>query len=174
VNDGDVQPAVAELRKQPLADRDGAVEHDSRVLRLEGGQGGRDQLLRQRSHPDAQHPGASPAHAAHMLHGVVHLGQQAPGVSQELAAGVSELDTAAGTLQQLHAERSLQLGDGLRQAGLGDVQAARRAAEVQLLRDADEVPQVPELHLGAGSSGHRARQHHYPRRADDLVARDHH
>jgi hypothetical protein len=45
--------------------------------------------------------------------------------------------------QQRAADDRLQALDLLRQGRLGDVQPARRAAEVQLLGDRDEVAQMP-------------------------------
>lgn len=86
---------------------------------------------------------------------------------QELGARVGELHAVAGPLEQLDPERSFQLGDRLRQARLGDEQPGGRAPEMPFLGDADEVAQLPELHLGIVITGFRAGQ-----QTDDWVAPD--
>ena len=55
-------------------------------------------------------------------------------------------DAALGAVEELDAELLLELADLLAYCRLRDVQALRRAAEVQLLGDGDEVPQVTEFH----------------------------
>ena len=57
-----------------------------------------------------------------------------------------ERDASLGPVEQPDAELLLELADLLADRGLRHVQALRRAAEVQLLRDRDEVPQVTEFH----------------------------
>ncbi|GAA3778497.1 hypothetical protein GCM10022206_16830 [Streptomyces chiangmaiensis] len=50
-------------------------------------------------------------------------------------------------MKQVHAELGLELADLLGQRRLGHVQPLRGAAEVTLLGDSDEVPEVPEIHM---------------------------
>jgi hypothetical protein len=50
-------------------------------------------------------------------------------------------------LEQRHAELLLEAGDRGAQRLLGDVQAPRRAGEVKVLGDGDEVAQVPQLDI---------------------------
>ena len=61
-------------------------------------------------------------------------------------AGLGEGDAAVGAVEQPHAELGLELADLLADRRLRHVQALRGAAEMQLLRDRDEVPQVSQLH----------------------------
>ena len=51
-----------------------------------------------------------------------------------------------GAVEEPHAELGLELADLLADGRLRHVQALGGAAEMQLLRDRDEVPQVSQLH----------------------------
>jgi hypothetical protein len=51
----------------------------------------------------------------------------------------------ARSRQELRAERALETGDRLRERWLADEQPRGRAAEVELLRDRDEIAELPEL-----------------------------
>jgi hypothetical protein len=62
-------------------------------------------------------------------------------------AGLGELDAPRRPGQQRDAELLLQARDRGAERLLGDVQPTRRAREVQLLGDRDEVPQVPQLDI---------------------------
>ena len=66
--------------------------------------------------------------------------------SRQHPAGRGELDPAAVAQQQLGADLGLERLDLLTQRRLRDVQALRRAAEVQLFGDGDEVSEVAQLH----------------------------
>ena len=70
---------------------------------------------------------------------------------QQDRAGLGQLDAAVRAREQLYAQLLLELADLLGDRGLGDVQARGRVAEVPLLGDGDEVPQMSKLH-GAGGS----------------------
>src|SRR5581483_6714478 len=64
-------------------------------------------------------------------------------------------------VKEAHPELLLELAHLLADGRLGDVQPLRSAAEMQLLRDGDEVPQVSEFHSGSAPGrgplgGHRA------------------
>jgi hypothetical protein len=50
-------------------------------------------------------------------------------------------------VEELDAELPLELADLLAERRLRDLEALRRAAEVQLLGDGDEVAQPPEVEL---------------------------
>jgi hypothetical protein len=50
-------------------------------------------------------------------------------------------------MKQVHAELGLELADLLGQRRLGHVQPLRGAAEVTLLGDSDEVPEVSQIHM---------------------------
>ena len=61
-------------------------------------------------------------------------------VRQQGFTGSGECNTALRAVEQLHAERFLQLRDGLRHRWLGHVQASRGAAEMQFFGDCNELP----------------------------------
>lgn len=58
-----------------------------------------------------------------------------------------ELDMPPDAAQQVHLELGFEIPNLLAEGRLGGVQAVRRAAEMELLRDRDEVAKVPQLHL---------------------------
>ena len=105
---------------------------------------------REQRRADEAHPqpaGLSGVDAPGGGHRDVELGQHRPGVAQERLAGGGQLDPAAGAVQQPAAELLLEPADLLAQRRLGDVQAGRGAAEVQLLGDGDEVTQLAKFHV---------------------------
>jgi hypothetical protein len=61
-------------------------------------------------------------------------------------AVAGERDPAGGPFQQPHPELALEPGDLLADRGLHHRQPLGGPAEVQLLGDGDEVPQLAELH----------------------------
>jgi hypothetical protein len=78
--------------------------------------------------------------------GLVDGAEDQPRALQVRGSGVGELDPAGGAAQQLDAEVSLEAADLLRQRGLGHVQPGGGVAEVQLLGDGHEVPQLAQIH----------------------------
>ena len=60
----------------------------------------------------------------------------------ERAAGVGDRHAPLRAVEELHPELGLEARDLLAQGRLDDVQPLRRAPEVELLRDRDEVAQV--------------------------------
>ena len=74
-------------------------------------------------------------------------GAEDPGrlVVQELSGG-GQADVAGGAGEEGGAELLLELADGLRERGLGDVEALGGPAEVAGLRDGGEVAKVSQLH----------------------------
>ena len=69
---------------------------------------------------------------------VAHVGQQR-------FTGGGERNAALRTVEQLHAERFLQLRDGLRHRRLRHVQTTSGAPEVQFFGDCDELPPGTEI-----------------------------
>ena len=67
-------------------------------------------------------------------------------LDEQCRAGVGKADAAVGTVEQPHTQLCLELADLLADGRLRHVKALGGAAEVQLLRDRDEVPQVSQLH----------------------------
>ena len=74
------------------------------------------------------------------------LREDAADLVEERAARGGELDAAVGAVEQHDVQLALELADLLAERGLRDAQARRGAAEMQLLRDGQEVAEVAELH----------------------------
>jgi hypothetical protein len=89
--------------------------------------------------------------------GCVGSGQQRPGLGEDLESGGRERDVPARSQQQLGAELLFELADLAAEHRLCDVEAFRRPSEVQLLRDGDEVAQLPQIQRGAQLQTHAAR-----------------
>ena len=75
----------------------------------------------------------------------VDLRKRPPRTLEQSRPGRCQLDAARRPHEQDQPELALQLADRARQRRLRHVQTLRRAAEVQLLRHGDEVPQLPQL-----------------------------
>ncbi len=75
------------------------------------------------------------------------LAQEVPAPLEERLARGRQRDAARRADEERASDQLLELADLLGERRLGHVQAAGRAAEVELLRDGDEVAQVPELEL---------------------------
>ncbi|BBX84677.1 hypothetical protein MAUB_25500 [Mycolicibacterium aubagnense] len=73
----------------------------------------------------------------------VSLGHQRPRVGQQRRARGSEAHRPAVTIEQIHLEITFERLDLLRQGRPGDVQTVGGAAEIQLIGNGDEVPQLP-------------------------------
>jgi hypothetical protein len=145
VDDRGVQAAFGELLQEPLADHRRTVHDDRRVIGLEGRERGRDQRFGQMRDADPDQAGLAACRHADPGHSVVQLGQQTASVVQQFHAGFGELHGAPGPPEQLHLQLAFHPRDGLRQAGLGDVQPGGGAPEMELLGHHGEVPQVAEL-----------------------------
>ena len=68
--------------------------------------------------------------------------QQAPGLVEEGHAGVRQLNLPVVAFEEFRTDAPLQFLDLAAQRRLGHVQALRRAAEVEFLRDGDETGQL--------------------------------
>ena len=64
---------------------------------------------------------------------------------EEDGAGRCQFDVACRSLEQHHAELTLQLVDGTRKRGLRDVKPISSVPEVQLLNYSHEIAQLPDL-----------------------------
>ena len=115
-------------------------------------------------HPAGERPGEAHAQPASLprpggpgdCRRTLGTSQQVTGLAQQRLAGGGERGTAPVALEQLHAELGLERADLLADAGLGEVQAVRRAAKVQLLGHRDERAQLPALHRRMiGAAFHR-------------------
>jgi hypothetical protein len=75
------------------------------------------------------------------------LFEQPPALDDERLARFGERDSSPAAVEQLHVtECLLELLDLTSQRGLGDVQPLRRTAEVQLVGDGQERPEVTKLY----------------------------
>ena len=77
---------------------------------------------------------------------MVGLSDDIAGHLQQDSTAVRERDLPTRSLEQLHAERPLKPDDLLAQRRLSHVQRLGGAAEVEVLRNCDEVPQLAKLH----------------------------
>ena len=95
--------------------------------------------------PDGDDLSSRPRRAARLVERDVDLGERHPRACQQRRPGRRELDVPRGPDEQDGPDVALQLPDRARQRRLRHVQALRRAAEVKLLGDRHEVPQLPQL-----------------------------
>jgi hypothetical protein len=80
----------------------------------------------------------------------VRTGQQWSGVGEQLPAGWGQLGGPLVPHEQLDLELVFQRPDLAGQHRLGDVQGLSGPAEVQLLRDGDEIAQLAEVDVSHG------------------------
>src|ERR687891_2497217 len=66
---------------------------------------------------------------------------------EEYGPGVGQGDAPLGAVQEPHSQLLLELANLLADRRLGDMQPLRGPAEMQLLRDRLEVPEVPKFHV---------------------------
>jgi hypothetical protein len=93
------------------------------------------------------HPAAAqPDQLLHLAAGGLDVGEDAARDRQQRGTGRGERDRAAGAVEQRGADVALQAVDLLAQRGLGDAEVGRRACEVTLIGDGDEVQELLELH----------------------------
>jgi len=96
--------------------------------------------------PNAQAAGLAQIDIAHMLQGLVRLGQQGAGLGHQRLARCGELHRLAVAQKQPCAHRGLQLLDGHTQGRLRHAQALGGTAKVQLFGQGQEVTKVAQLH----------------------------
>ena len=100
--------------------------------------------------------GAGEAHAEDAGGAAAHLGdvrgrgldvrEDLGGALDQQASGVGQVDAAGGAVEEARVQLRLQLPDLLGEGRLGHVESLRGAAEVALLGDGEEVPQVSQFH----------------------------
>jgi len=95
-------------------------------------------------HADAQQP--RPLQPGHLLQRLVVFVDDPPGVDQEPAAGVGQVDAAVGAVEQLGAQLAFQLGDAHRKRRLGDIGLGRRPGEVAGLDHGQEIADQIAVH----------------------------
>jgi len=72
-------------------------------------------------------------------------------LAQKYSSRVRQRDVMATAIEQLDADGALEPPDLLAQRGLCGTNLCRRAGEIQLLGDGDEVAKMPELQAGSGA-----------------------
>ncbi|SFR18443.1 hypothetical protein SAMN04488564_104817 [Lentzea waywayandensis] len=95
---------------------------------------------------DGQRAAQQPLDGGDGVPGRLDTAQRPPGLGQQGASGLGQLDLAGGAQEQRRAELHLQRPDRRRQRGLGDVHPARGPGEVAVLGDRDEVLKLSEFH----------------------------
>ena len=103
---------------------------------------------RRRHEPHVQRARLAAPDPRRLVDALLRRGQQPPRPLQERRARRRQRDRPRRARQQRRADDRLQPPDLLRERRLGHVQPPRRAAEVQLLGDRDEVAQVAQLQSG--------------------------
>src|SRR6478752_6738359 len=101
------------------------------------------------AHRDAADLAARGAAGADL--GVLGLGQDRLGVGQERAAGIGQADAARMAHEQGGVDLALQRADLLAERRLLHVQLLRRAGDVALMRDGDEIAEMAQFHGGLSS-----------------------
>ncbi len=103
---------------------------------------------RRAEHADVEPPEPSVAGHARALGGLLGESQQVARLGVEHLACGRRFGAACAALEQLHAERFLELVDLSRQRRLRDVQPQRRRTERALLDHRHEVAQVAQFDAG--------------------------
>ena len=92
-----------------------------------------------------QAPGELAADGQGRGDGLVDVLQQPPGPVEQRLARDRQLDAVRGAAQEIAAQQQLEPADLTAERGLGEVEAVRRAPEVELLGDGDERSEVTQL-----------------------------
>ena len=95
--------------------------------------------------PDREAADLAARRAPRRLDPGLDLVDRALGIPAERCAGGSDPDLTPVAMEELGPDLGLEPLDLLADRGLGDVDAVRRPAEVELVGDGQEVPQVAEL-----------------------------
>ncbi len=132
------EPVGAVLQERELHPGVGPVE------RGEGVEQGRDGAAV--DHPDREAAPDQVGHLTDRLADGAGGGQRGPGVFERGLARDGEGRGTRGPVEQFGAEFAFQLPDLGADAGLADVDPLGGPGEVPLLRDGDEVLQLPQFH----------------------------
>ena len=132
------------LGTEELAGDDGHV----RAVVLDGIEDGAERLeARHRRVAEPHGSGDARSRQAGAVGGALECAERSRCLLKEGPTRGGELDVPAGANEQVGAERALELVNLVAQRGLGDVQARGGAAEVQLLRDGQEVAKQARLEI---------------------------
>ncbi|CAM5316237.1 hypothetical protein SALBM311S_08179 [Streptomyces alboniger] len=86
-----------------------------------------------------------------MVGGLVDVGEDRARPLEVGPAGLGEVDTARGAVEQLDAEFGLELADLRGERRLGHVEPLGGSTEVALLGHCHVVPQVAQIHMSSVS-----------------------
>ena len=148
-DEGDVQAFLAQARQK--VGRAAFLQHEGDVgpRRPELADGARHQRMEWcrggEAHGDAA--GLAARRAAGPGRGAIDRGQHRLGIGQEGAPGIGQPDAARMAHEQGRVDLLFQRLDLLRQRRLLHVQLLRRARDVALTGDGDEVAEMAEFHL---------------------------
>src|SRR5438105_168078 len=144
-----VDVAAPERRYLHVTGRLDELELHLRPLRAEGAHPARQQAEADRGHErELQPPALAVCRRAGVRRQRCGAREQVACFGHERGAGGRQFHAALGAVEQPHAQAPFQQRDGLRERRLRDVQALRRAAEVQLLGDGDEL--APQAQVDGG------------------------
>jgi rhodanese-related sulfurtransferase len=151
----EIEPPAAHVPQQ----RAGRVllriqHHARRAGSARAQQRGPDAVTGRRSEPEPQPPDHGRVAPAHRVEHPVGLDEQPAPLGQQHLTRRCHPQHPVGAVEQLHPQLLLELPHGSAQGRLGDVQPLRRARDVALLRDRDEVPDEPQLRLHRRSLWH--------------------
>jgi hypothetical protein len=90
--------------------------------------------------PDRQASDLAATRSARDRHRMVGIVEDMTGLFEEGAARLRESDEMARAMEEIDPELALQVLDLMGKGGLGDMELFRRATEVQLVGDRDEIP----------------------------------
>ncbi len=107
-----------------------------------------------RHQPDAQVAGDEPGEAARLLVGALQPAHRLDAALVIAQARRGRDDAAGGAFEQPHAERALDRGDVLGDAGLGGVLALGRPRERAFLADGDDGPDLSKRDVGHAAGVH--------------------
>ena len=112
-----------------------------------------DEIAREsRRDRDPQRAAAQVLHVVNRAPAFREIVQRLPRIAEIHVAGVGQPRHAPGAVEQLRAERLLELADLLGQRGLRHVQCGGRAREAAVLGDGEEVVDMAQQHGGSYKS----------------------
>jgi hypothetical protein len=99
--------------------------------------------------PDLEGAAQQPAQGGDRVAAVLDRGDCGAGVGDELLAGIRQPDSPRVAVKEGLAELGLEAPDLVADGRLSDRDADRRAGELLLLSDRDEIGELPHVHNGS-------------------------
>jgi hypothetical protein len=101
--------------------------------------------MQRRNHTDVDSAAEKAGNIAHRIAGIVQLAQHDFGTLAERRTRLGQEDTLAYSPKQWRTQRTLELGDLLRDTRLRDLQALGGAREILGFRDRQEISQMTDF-----------------------------